>query len=75
MSNPWLKKNPFMSMWLSGFNQLTGHATSQGKRQITAAVTKATKDNLKAMTGGASASPAKSKPKTKPKTRIRKAAT
>jgi hypothetical protein len=23
MSNPWLKKNPFMSMWLSGAQQAT----------------------------------------------------
>jgi hypothetical protein len=37
MANPWLKKNPFMSMWLSGFNaaagSMRGHAVSQAKRQ------------------------------------------
>ena len=70
MNNPWLKTNPFLSMWLSSVNQMAGtmrsQATSQAKRQITAAVTKATKDNLKAFTGAASASPPKSKPKAKP---------
>ena len=28
MKNPWLKKNPFMSMWLSGANAITGKARS-----------------------------------------------
>ena len=59
MSNPWLTKNPFMSMWLSSFNQLTGHATSVAKREIETAVIKATKQNMKAIT-------AVSKPKAKP---------
>lgn len=51
MSNPWLKKNPFMSMWLSSFNQVAGtmrsQATAQAKRQITTAVNKATKPKPK----------------------------
>ena len=55
MSNPFLKKNPFMSMFLSGANRIAstmrGQATAQAKRQINAAVTKATNDNLKAMLG------------------------
>lgn len=29
MSNPWLKKNPFMSMWLSGANTVMGSARAQ----------------------------------------------
>lgn len=37
MRNPWLKKNPFMSMWLSGANAVMGaarsRATAEGKRQ------------------------------------------
>jgi hypothetical protein len=37
MRNPWLKKNPFMSMWLSGANAVLGaargRATAEGKRQ------------------------------------------
>jgi hypothetical protein len=37
VSNPWTKKNPFMSMWLSGANaaanRARGHATAAAKRQ------------------------------------------
>jgi len=51
MSNPWLKKNPFMSMWLSAANRMTGslrgQATAQAKRQVHAAMTEATRENLK----------------------------
>lgn len=42
MANPWLKKNPFMSMWLSTANRvagsLRGQATAQVKRQVNAAL-------------------------------------
>lgn len=41
MKNPWTKKNPFMSMWLSGANTMLGkargHATAAanaGARQM-----------------------------------------
>lgn len=38
MSNPWTKKNPFMSMWLSTANKMMGSARSQAsaaaKREI-----------------------------------------
>lgn len=48
MSNPWLKKNPFMSMWLSSANSVANTAraklTSQAKRQTTTAVNKASQD-------------------------------
>ncbi|MES2877885.1 MAG: hypothetical protein V4713_05630 [Pseudomonadota bacterium] len=51
MSNPWLKKNPFMSMWLTEANRMAasmrGQATAQAKRQINAAVTQATTDSVK----------------------------
>ncbi len=30
MANPWTKKNPFLSMWLSGANAATGKARSLG---------------------------------------------
>ncbi|SAK45349.1 hypothetical protein AWB75_00770 [Caballeronia catudaia] len=37
MKNPWMKKNPFLSMWLSGANAVIGsargRATAQAKRQ------------------------------------------
>jgi hypothetical protein len=52
MSNPWLKKNPFMSMWLSGANSVANTArvriAAEAKRQSTAAITKATSDVLDA---------------------------
>jgi hypothetical protein len=48
MAQPWLKKNPFMSMWLSGANAAAGslrnRAAAQARRQATAAITKATRD-------------------------------
>jgi hypothetical protein len=51
MSNPWLKKNPFMSMWLSGANRMAasvrGQAAAQAKRQINAAITQVTNENSK----------------------------
>jgi hypothetical protein len=59
MSNPWLKKNPFMSMWLSGANSVAnsarGRVASAAKRQSTAVFNKATSDMFSiwtdAMTG------------------------
>jgi hypothetical protein len=67
MPNPWLKKNPFMSLWLSGANRIAGtmrgHASAQARRQIRTAVTRATKDNLKALLGGAAPASPKAKPK------------
>ena len=37
MRNPWLKKNPWLSMWLSGANSILGsargRATAEGRRQ------------------------------------------
>lgn len=45
MANPWTKKNPLLSMWLSGANALTGKARSVGtaemKRQQTSSTKKA----------------------------------
>lgn len=55
MANPWLKKNPFMSMWLSAVNtaagSLRGHATAQARRQGAAATTRATKTVVDAWLG------------------------
>jgi hypothetical protein len=33
MSNPWLTKNPFMSMWMSGANSIGASMRGQAKRQ------------------------------------------
>jgi hypothetical protein len=45
MSNPWLKKNPLMSMWLSTANRvaagLRGQATAQARRQVQAVIVQA----------------------------------
>jgi hypothetical protein len=63
MANPWLKKNPFMSMWLSGANavagSLRGRAAGQFKRQAGTAVTKVTKDVFDFWTASLMAPPAR----------------
>jgi hypothetical protein len=45
MANPWTKKNPFLSMWLSGANALAGRARGAGaaeaKRQRTSSAKQA----------------------------------
>lgn len=50
MSNPWLKKNPFMGMWLSTANRmagtLRGQAAAQAKRQVNAAASEMTRASL-----------------------------
>ncbi len=47
MKNPWIKKNPLMSMWLSGANTIAnsarGHATAAAKRQATTLMTESTR--------------------------------
>ena len=45
MPNPWRKKNPFMSLWLSGahsvLNTARGQATHQARRQAKTSATQA----------------------------------
>jgi len=47
LKNPWLKKNPFMSTWLSGVNSLLGsargRATAAARRQSPTAVAQSAK--------------------------------
>jgi len=47
MPNPWMKKNPYMSLWLSAAQRaagtLRGHATAQARRQVKAAIAEAVK--------------------------------
>lgn len=47
MKNPWTKKNPFMSIWLSSANSVAGAArgrvAAEGRRQSTAVRKEATK--------------------------------
>lgn len=48
--NPWGKRNPFLSMWLSGANALFGKTRSQvtasARRQAKAAMDEATRQAL-----------------------------
>jgi hypothetical protein len=47
MRNPWIKKKPYLSMWLSASNAAigaaSGHAMAQAKRQQAAASKAATR--------------------------------
>ena len=51
MTNPWLKKNPFMSLWLSTANRtaglIRGQATAQLKKQVKTAASEAANENLR----------------------------
>jgi hypothetical protein len=44
MKNPWTKKNPFLSMWLSAANTIAGatrgHAAAEAKRQAAGLATR-----------------------------------
>jgi hypothetical protein len=65
MSNPWLKKNPFMSMWLSAFNSaagsMRGQAIGHAKRQAKTAATNTSKAIVDAWLGNTTPVPAKKK--------------
>jgi hypothetical protein len=62
--NPWTKKNPFMSMWLSGANKMMGAArgqmTAAAKRQGSQVEAEMTRQIVDFWTGGA-ATPKKRK--------------
>jgi len=57
MQNPWLKKNPLLSMWLSGANAAMGHGRSQAlaamRRQSAAMTSQYTQDWMRIWTSGA----------------------
>lgn len=69
MTQPWLKKNPFMSMWLSTANRMAGSmrgaATAQVKQQVKAALAEATNENIKLWSAAAATPAARSRPKRK----------
>lgn len=44
MKNPWLKKNPLMSMWLSGANKVAGAARGKAAAAVKREATRASKD-------------------------------
>lgn len=62
MSNPWLKKNPFMSMWLTAANRAAGsargQATGAAKRQVAATQADATRQVIDFWTGATLQKPA-----------------
>jgi hypothetical protein len=64
VANPWTKKNPLLSMWLSGANAVAGKARSAGtaeaKRQQTSLVRQAAR-----LWSGAWLADTKPKPKSK----------
>lgn len=66
MKNPWLKMNPFMSMWLTGANKVMGSARGQAtaavKREATKAVAAATAAAVKQLTEVRTPTPAKKPP-------------
>lgn len=78
MSNPWLKKNPFMSMWLSGAHSVAGaargHIAAEAKRQSRAAMTQATNDVFAAWTDAmtGAAKPTRAARPTAPRKKSRK---
>jgi hypothetical protein len=69
MTNPWLKQNPFMSMWLSAFNTaantMRSHAAQEFQRQAAQATALATRAWMDAWFGV----PAKPKPRRRRKLR------
>ncbi|GAC1525367.1 MAG: hypothetical protein NVS2B4_01270 [Ramlibacter sp.] len=67
MSNPWLKKNPFMSMWLTAANKAAGsgrgRATSALRREVAASQTDATRQILDFWAGKPGSQVARKKPR------------
>lgn len=65
MKNPWTRKNPWMSMWLSGANTIAGaarsHATAEGKRQAASMMKKNVQQVTDFWSGAWLASPPKRK--------------
>ena len=51
MRNPWLKKNPWLSMWMSGANAVLGsaraRATAEAKRQAGAVTSNALSQGMR----------------------------
>jgi len=56
MKNPWLKKNPLMSMWMSGANAVLGSARARAaghvKRQSTTMMTEGARQMIRFWSGG-----------------------
>jgi hypothetical protein len=64
VANPWTKKNPLLSMWLSGAHALAGRARSAGAAEAKRQQTSLTKQAA-SFWSGAGLAATKPKPKTK----------
>ena len=57
MANPWIRQNPFMSLWLSGFNTAANtaraHAMIQMQRYYAALAAEGTRQWLRYWSGAA----------------------
>ena len=64
MKNPWLAKNPFMSMWLSGANSYwgaaRGHAVAEAHRQSAAMMAEGTRQMMRFWSAVPTAAPTSS---------------
>jgi hypothetical protein len=60
LKNPWIKRNPLLSMWMSGANAAMGRARGQaiaeGRRQAAFAVAAGTKKRIQFWTDATTAS-------------------
>ncbi len=53
MRNPWLQKNPFLSMWLSAFNTALSYGRGQAARTSAAATQRTVRELTNAAMPGA----------------------
>ena len=69
MKNPWTKKNPLMSMWMSGANAVLGSARSrvnaEAKRQATTMMTQGAKQMARFWSGAWMTSPPRKRTKSR----------
>ncbi len=69
MRNPWLKKNPLMSMWLSGANAVAGSVrsrlTAQVNRQAATMMTDGAKQMVRFWSGAMLVPPSRKKKKSR----------
>jgi hypothetical protein len=67
MKNPWMKKNPLLSMWLSSANAALGwsrgRATAEAHRQMAAITSQATQQMIRFWTAALQSPPPRSKRK------------
>jgi hypothetical protein len=65
MSNPWLKKNPVLSMWLSGANAVAGAAQGRARSSVKRSAAASTHQATEAVVNAWLAPFAASKPRRK----------